>query len=108
MGRELPDELVLPIEFVTNTIEVAHVDSGRVAQIAELMLEHRSLRFEVIGHALPDENVENVERLGRRRAVAAMSLIGQQGPSRRRFTATSGGVSSDPSPRYVILRVTAR
>lgn len=100
----LPDEIILPITFPKLSADPTDVNRERIKQIADLMLQDRSMMVEIVGYISPDETGKIAEGLAARRARIAAGLIGGYGPSRSRFRAKSGGISSD-LPKKAVLRV---
>ncbi|MCP3974529.1 MAG: hypothetical protein GY720_08560 [bacterium] len=91
-----------------------------MARIAEIISESQTMRVELVGFSVPADALtpERAQRLGERRAIAAMDQLRSYGPSRRRFLARAAHVDEE-SPaglveasgdifQPVILRVTQR
>lgn len=104
LDQGLPNEIVLPITFPKLSADPAEVNRERIKQIADLMLQDRTMMVDIVGYTSPDETGKIVDGLAARRARIAAGLLGGFGPSRSRFRAKSGGISQD-LPRKVVLQV---
>jgi outer membrane protein OmpA-like peptidoglycan-associated protein len=98
------DQVVLPITFPRNGSDPENVDTEQIRQIANLMLQDKRMKVDVVGFAGPDEDVETAERVSARRAKIAVSLLSACGPSRSRFSYQSGGTSAELG-RKAVFRV---
>jgi outer membrane protein OmpA-like peptidoglycan-associated protein len=102
---------VLPVRFRRDAMAIEEVvDEETIRQIVGLLLEDHSLRIELEGYAAPDEELLPHATLGRRRALAAKHLIAAMGPSRSRFSVSSGepGGGGRPGTAHVVIRVVPR
>jgi outer membrane protein OmpA-like peptidoglycan-associated protein len=94
--------VTLPLRFGHNEVAAEVTDREALATIARLLIARRDLRIELTGSAGPGEDVLPPQRLGERRARAAMWLLSALGPSRSRFVMRGGG--REPGVRMTLVR----